>query len=163
LVDSIRIAFHLHVPDIPQLTLFVRRSPKFQALNEAHVDFKAFGIGVTSFPPGFDERSGLSIDGTLSSIFTSLFPSIYMVEHLYIYGCLPLLLPWEDTGATRWLEFFDAFTTVKNLYVCGELVQSIVPALQELVGERVPDVLPALEGLFLDEIQASEPVQEAIG
>jgi hypothetical protein len=52
---------------------------------------------------------------------------------------------------------------VKNLYVRKEFMQCIVTALQELVGERVTDVLPALESLFLEELQASEPDQEAIG
>jgi hypothetical protein len=110
LLDSIQIAFfHPLVPDIPQLALFMRRFPKFQALNKLHVDFDYYGVRVGSLPPtlAFDEGPGLRIlcdefNGRLSSlvgVLTSSFPSIYMVEHLYIYG--PRIVPpkcqWYDT------------------------------------------------------------------
>ena len=39
----------------------------------------------------------------------------------------------------------------------------VAPVLQELVEERVTDVLPALENLFLEELNPSGPVQEAVG
>jgi hypothetical protein len=180
LLDFVQIAFfHRLIPDIPQLAQFMRRTPKFQALTEAHVDFdNDGGIIVESFLPtrAFEEESGLRIsceefDGEISSlvgVLTSFFPSIYMVEHLYIYGSRHLLLLWryiENIMNVRrqWLEFFKPFTSLKNLYISKEFAQCIAPTLQELVGERARDVLPALESLFLEELQASEPVQEAIG
>jgi hypothetical protein len=61
------------------------------------------------------------------------------------------------------LEVFHRFTSVKNLYVCKEFAQCIALALQELVGEIMMEALPALESLFLEELQPSGPVQEAIG
>ena len=87
-----------------------------------------------------------------------------MVEHLYIYGPRYLPSQWQDDIENmQWLEIFHPFTAVKNLYVSKEFAQCIAPALQELVGERVTEVLPALESLFLEELQPSGPVQEAIG
>ena len=175
LLDSICITFfHQLIFDIPQLAQFMRRTTRFQALNEAHVDFDYYGVQVGSLPPTrtFDEKSRLRIScreldwqlSSLAQVFTSFFPSIYMVEHLYIYGPRYLPSQWQDDIENmQWLEIFHPFTAVKNLYVSKEFARCIAPALQELVGERVTDVLPALESLFLEELQPSGPVQEAIG
>jgi hypothetical protein len=176
LLDFIQIAFfHQLIPDIPHLAQFMRRTPKLQALNETHVDFVDDGsILVESLPPtwAFEERSGLRIsydkfDGELSSlvrVLASFFPSIYIVETLYIYGSQDLLLLWQHMNVQwQWLEIFHPFTSTKNLYISKEFAQCIAPALRELVGERARDVLPALESLFLEELQESEPVGEVIG
>ena len=82
--------------DIPQLARFMKRTTRFQALNQAHVDFDYYGVQVESLPPTetFDERTGLRIScrelgwqlSSLSQVFASFFPSIHMVQHLYIYG-----------------------------------------------------------------------------
>lgn len=52
-------------------------------------------------------------------------------------------------------------STGKNLYLAKECAPHVVPALQELVRERVTEVLPTLQGLFLEELD-SGPVQKAI-
>jgi hypothetical protein len=166
--------FHQLIFDISQLPQFVRRISRFEALNEAHVDFGIYGVWVESHPPtrSLDEKSGLGIscselDRQLSSlpqIFTSFFPSIYMVEHLHVYGPLYLQSEWQgDIENMQWLEILRPFTFVKNLYVSKEFAHCIAPALQELAGERLTNMLPALETLFLEALQPSGPVQEAIG
>jgi hypothetical protein len=65
----------------------------------------------------------------------------------------------------HWLELLRPFTSVKSLYLSRVIVPRIAPALQELIGERVTGVLvlPALQTLFLEEVNLSGPVQEAIG
>ena len=175
LLDTIRITFfHQLIFDIPQLAQFMRRTTRLQTPNEAHVDFNDYGVQVGSLPlrRAFDDKYRLIIScrdldwqlSSLAQVFTSLFPSVYMVEHLYIPGPRELPSQWQDvTENVQWLEFFHPFTCVKNLYVCEECAQHIAPALQEIVGERVTDVLPALEGLFLEDLPPSGPVQEAIG
>ena len=174
-LDSIWITFfHQLIFTIPQLTQFMRRTPKFQTLNEAHVDFDDSGVQVASLPlsRALDEKSRLRISckkldwqlSSLAQVFTSFYPSIDMVGHLYIYRPRNLPSQWQDDIENgQWLEIFGAFTAVTDLYVCKEFAQCITPALQELVGERVMDVLPALESLFLEKLQPSGPVQEAIG
>jgi hypothetical protein len=87
--------FHHLIFDIRQLAQFMRRTARFEALNEAHVGFKDEGVKVESLPPtySFDEKFSLMISCkdpdwellSLAQIFTSFFPSIYMMEHLYIY------------------------------------------------------------------------------
>jgi hypothetical protein len=103
---------------------------------------------------------------SLAQLSTSFFPSIYMVEHLYFHG-YRYLSSWhydsEDILDVERQEIFRPFTAVKNLYVSRDLAQYIAIALQGPVGEGVADALPALESLFLEEVEASDPVQEAIG
>jgi hypothetical protein len=169
LLDSISISFfHRLIFGIPQLAQFMRRTTKFQTLDEAHVDFGCSSVRVGYLPPRriFDEESGLRISYrsldrqrfSLAQVFTSFFPSISMVEHLYIYGPPP---QWQGGVVNmQWLEFFHLFTGVRNLYVCEEYVQSIANVLKGLVRGRVAGVLPALESLFLEDLQS---VEKAIG
>jgi F-box-like len=174
-LDALCITFfHQLTFDIPQLAQFMRRTTRFQALIEAHVDFDYGGIHVESLPQIylFNEMSGFSIscndfDWQLSSVanaLTSFFPSIYIVERLYISGCGHVLSQWQDDidNSMQLLEIFRPFSSVKHLYVNKDLAQRIAPALRELVGERVTDVLPALESLFLEELQALGPIWDAI-
>jgi hypothetical protein len=177
LLDGISITFlHSLLSDTPQgsqLAQFMRRTTRPEAL-EAHVDFIYHNIEVDFLPPTrtFGGKFWLKIScrepdwqiSFLVRVFASFFPSIDMVEHLHIYRpqCLPLL--WQDdTENVELLRFFYPFTGVKNLYVCKQLAQCIALALQELAGDNVTDLLPALESLFLEGLQPSGSVQEAIG
>jgi hypothetical protein len=175
LLESVWITFfHQLIFEIPQLAKFLGRTTKFQTVSEAHLDFDYYGVQVASHPPTqtLDEKSMLRIscrelDWQLScaeQVFTAFFPSIYMVENLYVYG--PRYLPpqWQDhIENMQWLEVIHPFTSVKNFYASKEFTECVAPALQELVRERVTEVLPALESLFLEEPQQSGPVYEAIG
>jgi hypothetical protein len=103
LLDTICVSFSYEFTfDIPEFVRFMRRTTRFQALNEAHMDFGYFDAVVKSLPltQNFDrfdeiESSGLiitcrEIDWSvlaLARVLTSLFPSIYVVEHLYVYRC----------------------------------------------------------------------------
>ena len=174
LLDTILITFFNQlIFDIPHFSQFMRRTPRFEVLNGAHVVFDDYGVRVESFPPSrtFDKRSGLRIScrvldwqlSSLAQVCTSSFPSIRMVEYLYIYGPRNLPSQWQDDIENKqWLEIFHPFTGVKHLYVCKEFAQCITLSLQELVREGKTEVLPALENLLLEELQPSGPVQEAI-
>jgi hypothetical protein len=171
LLDSIWITFFRQfIFDIPQLAQFMRRTTRFETFNEAHVDLDDQGVLIASLPPSgaFDEKSGLRIldwrISLLTQIVTPFFPSIYMVERLYVYRPRYFPSQWQDdTENMQWLEIFQPFTAVKNLYVSWQFAQCIAPALQKLVGERVTEVLPALERIFLQDLQPSGPVEEALG
>ena len=175
LLDTVWITFfHEPIFDVPQFARFMKRTPRLQALNKAHVDFDDSGVQIGSLPLGrtVDDKSRLRIlcrkvDKQLSSlaqVLTSFFPSIDVVEHLYIYRPRNLPSQWQDNIENRqWLEIFRPFAAVRNLYICKEFAQCIAPVLQELVREKA---LPALENLFLEELHPSRPVlsvQEAIG
>jgi hypothetical protein len=172
LLDKLEINFFFQLMfDIPQLTQFIERTPKFKAHDEARVEFSEWDVTV-KLPRTLNGAFTLGIacdepDLQLSSVAqvcSSSFPPplILAVEHLYI-----LSLYWElrwpdDIENNQWLELFHPFTAVRCLYIDSEFTPQIASALQEL-GERVTEVLPALGTLFLEEPLTLGPVQEAIG
>ena len=174
LLDSVYITFFRQILlDISPLVLFMRRTAMLEELNEAHVVIGNDSIEVKSLQPipEFNNRSGLRIacegmndqTSSLVQVITSLFPSLYVVEDLYIYGSEKSLKRWRDnTENTQWVEILRPFTAVKNLSVCKEYARCITPALQELEGEKVTDLLPALKNLRLDELEPTGRTQKAI-
>ena len=165
LLNSFFITFlYQLVFDLPQLVQFMERTTKFQALNETHVDMNYNGIRVESSSRTSEEMSGFSITceefnwrlSSMAQVLESFFPSLYVVEHLYIYGSRYYLTGWQHD-----VEIFYPFTFVKNPYLSKKFTQFIAPALKELVEEAregVVDVLPALETLFFEEPQPSGAV-----
>jgi hypothetical protein len=173
LLDSVCISFRSEDDiDISQFGEFMRRTKRFQLLNEAHVKLDYGWVLVTSLPPTqtVDEKSGFRISSeyppwvfsSLIQTLTSFFSSICIVEHLYIYGPDDVLYGWEGI-VVQWLEIFLPFIAVKNLYLSKGVAEFISPDLQELVGESVKIVLPALERIFLEEVEPSGPDEDAIG
>ena len=168
LLDTILINFfRLFVYAIPQLAQFMGRTTRFQAFNDTHVELDCYGVRVQflSPTPTTVEKPRLRIFGrnwdcklaSVEQVFTSFFPSIYMVEHLYISRPRFSLLQWQDEDYMEWRIIFHLFKSVKNLYVSKEFVQQILLSLQELLRESV---LPALENLFLENLQPSGPDHE---
>jgi hypothetical protein len=142
----------------------MKRTTRLQVLNEAHVVLDHIGFQVNYLTRTLDPGLRISCPQPLSSLtqdFTSFFPSIYMVEDLYITG--PVYFVQDDFNHIRWLEILRPFTAVENLYVCREFAQGIATALQEVIGEGVTNVFPALKSFFVEELQSLGPIQEDIG
>jgi hypothetical protein len=175
LLDCLHITFfHQLIFDTPQLSQFISRTPNLETQGEARVVFSGDRVWVT-LPPIFPRGLKLEIScrqsdwqlSSLAQIYSPALPLIHTTKHLYIHNTNYLPPPpshWQnDIENGQWLEVLHPFTSVKNLYLSWELMPSIAPALQELVGERVMEVLPALQSLFLEDLHPSGPVQEAIG
>jgi hypothetical protein len=173
LLDKLAITyFHQLIFDTPQLTQFIRRTPKFKALDEARVVFSDWHVWVT-LPQSSDGLLELSIScrrsdwqlSSLAQVCSSSFPQAFIpaVEHLYILEVG--YCDWQDDiEKSQWLELLRPFSAVKYLYLSRRFVQRIAPSLQELVGERVTEVLPSLQTLFLEETSfPSGSVQGIIG
>ena len=170
------IFFHQLIYDIPRLAQFMGRTSRFQEVKEAHVQFIDYNVHVNSTLSSIytsERKSGLEIscrtmDWQLSSVaqvFTSFFPSIYMVDRLYIYDPTynrPRGYKPNDIDDILWLEIFHPFTGVNNLYITNGYASSIACALQELVGGRTMEVLPNLQSIFLAVYKPSEPIPEGI-
>ena len=177
LLDDSSIFFeHETIFDIRQFGQFLRRLRNFQALNEAHIYFDREGVYFTPLPPPPTRVSGrrARFQGScqasdwrllfIPQALASFFPSLYVVEHLYIYWPPQLLECFgELIESVYWVKIFEPFTAAKNLYLSKEFAQGIAPALQALVGERVGCVLPALERIYLEDLESSRPVEDAIG
>jgi len=171
------IFFNQLLFNTPRFGQFLSRSEKFQGLNRVNVTFRNWGV-VASLPmptSAANENPGLrfgirceELDWQLSSIeqvCASSSPALFSLEHLSIqqliwtYDKPQLQANIEDT---QWLELFQSFSVVKNLYLSNELMPSIMHALNELSGESVTEVLPALQDIFVEGFKPGEHIQEAI-
>jgi len=157
LLDKLNITFfHQLIFNTPQLTQFICRTQKFKEPDIAHLCLLESSVRLsTSWK--LDEVFQLSVlcrqtDWQLLSIAQLCMSSfcqalIPTVKHLEIIcenvgGHLQ-----DDIENSQWLEFFSLFTVVEDLYLSEGSTRHIVPALQELVGERVTEVLPFLQTL----------------
>jgi F-box-like len=87
---------------------------------------------------------------SLSQICSQLSFLFSNVEQLEINHMWTELSGWEDAmDHMQWIELFQPFIAVKNVHIDRGLEAYIVPALQELTGDRVMEVLPALRSLSL--------------
>lgn len=156
----------------PRLAQFIGRSPSLMAHDEAHAVFSNFKAEFTL--PRTIRGLNLEIHcsesdwqlSMLAQICGSSLPPISSLERLYIHEneVNQSLQPcWQDDiENVQWLELLHPFTTVKALYLSRDIAARIAPALGELVGPRATEVLPALQGLFLEDLHPSKPVQEAV-
>jgi len=171
LLDNLFISlFNQSIPATAQFTQFMNRAPKLKVHDDAHV---AFGYLSVQLSLGRAIEKGLRISyGAVhwhvssaaqvctSSLFQAFSPT---VERLYICDSHARWQGDIRLETDHWVDLLRPFTSVKSLYLSQVIVPRIAPALQELIGERVVGVLPALQTLFLEDLNLSEPVQEAIG
>ena len=170
-LDDLSITFLNEIEfDTPQLIQFISRTPAFQAFKGAHLrfenDYARINLPQSSRVLSFeilctDVRWQIS---SMGHVCTSCLPPFSTLEDLYISVRQDSrsLLP-DNTENTQWLELLRPFASVMNLYLSGQVLQRIVPALQELVGARTMEVLPTLQNIFLEELQPPGHVQEGIG
>ena len=158
--------------DTLQFTQFISRTPAMKALEKARVTFEgnAAAVGLASLTSGQYETLTVRIpcdelDWQVSSmvqVCTSCLPLLPTLD-LHISGDPHYRRHLQgNVENALWLRLLHPFTSVKNLYLSEEIARRIVPALQELVGDRATEVLPALQNIFLEEGQQSGPVQEGI-
>ena len=171
LLDNLDIYLSLQfVPDTAQLAQFVNRTPKLKAHDDTHVVFcntnfhlklgKVFekGLGITYDVVDWQVSSVAQVcNSSLSQAYCANVECLYLCDHY---------ARWRGdirVETNHWVELLRPFTSVKSLYLSQVIVPRIAPALQELIGERVVGVLPALQTLFLEDLNISGPVQEAVG
>ena len=169
LLYYLEIAFHHRlIFDTPLLTQFFSRTPMLKSPDEARVFFSDSQVWIT-----FNGDLNLVISckqsdwqlSSLAQVCRSSFPLAIIpgVERLHILDGSPPPEWQDDVENSQWIELLRSFTAVKGLYICREFAPRVVPALQELVGERATEVLPALQSLFFEEPLPSGPVEESIG
>ena len=143
-----------------------------KALENARVTFdgSATAVKLSSLTSGKHETLEVRIPcseldwqvSSMEQICTSCLPLLPALD-LHIDGNPHYRQHWQgNVENAPWLRLLHPFTFVKNFYLSEEIARRIVPALQELVGDRVTEVLPSLQNIFLEEGQRSGPVQEGI-
>ena len=162
-LDALILSFFPQsIPDTGQLAQFINRTPKLKTPNKARVLFRDSSVFLVfrGMSYGVVAREFSSVAEVWTSSFSQAFSPT--VERLYVSDKKAY---WQgDMGVenNHWLEILRPFTSVKSLYLSREIVQRIAPALQEIVRERVVGFLPSLKTLFLEDLNISGPVQEAI-
>ena len=159
--------------DTPQLVQFISRTPALKAPETARVMFRddAATVRLSSRASDYEDLRvivGILCQNSdwqvsaLEQVCTSCLPPLFTLEDLYIYESPYLYPKWQDNiENSLWLELFQPFTAVKNLYLSEEFQPRIMPSLQEVVGERMAEVLPTLQNLFLEGLDTSGPVLKA--
>jgi len=158
----------------PQLTDFVDRAEPFKVLDQAELHFHDYDVTVKllsqketvdrtilNVHSGLPRSEGsfLSLEQARSS-FLSLISSVEclnLTEDEY----WPLISQGIVENA-YWLQLLRPFTAVKHLYLSGEPGLQVARTLHELTWEGVVEVWPALQSVFLEGLQPSEDVVDAI-
>jgi hypothetical protein len=157
-LDGLHITFFNQlIFDTPQLFQFISRTPTLRAPKEGHITFHstAIDVEISSQTSDYGELS-VRIPCTesewqlssLEQVCASSLSPISALEDLNIVEGYPPPRWHDDVESTLWLDLLRPFVAVKNLYLSGEIVPRIAPALQELVGGRTTEVLPTLENIF---------------
>ena len=67
-----------------------------------------------------------------------------------------------DMDSAQWLELFRLFVAAQSLYISERLVSPVARALQDPTGQTATEVLPVLRALFLEGLQPSGSIHEAM-
>ena len=159
----------------PQLTDFVDRAGRFKVLDQAELDFHFYNVTVNllsqketvnrtilKVQSGCDPSEGhfLALAQARSS-FLSLISSLECLN-LTEDEFWPLYLR-DGVDDAYWLQLLCPFTAVKYLFLSGEPGLHVARALHDLTCEGGVEVCPALQSVFLEGLQPSDDVVEAIG
>ena len=150
---------------IPQLYRFISHAERPKLPTRAMVNFDVFTYIRPILSDGFELtiRCGRGVPW-MASVCQELSPFLCHVERLELHGQYRLRdLPHHmHMEPPQWPELFHPFIAVQSLYVSTQLVQLIVPALQDLTGARAIEVLPELRMLVLEEGRISRSVEKVI-
>ena len=169
-LTSLRITFLMDpIFDIPRLRNFIDRTEGLKSFNQAAIEFYDCKIRIVFGPAQFElgiicERLDWQLS-SMTQIFSEQLPLLSYVERLELRGFRREGFEWKDDpdmDSAQWLELFRLFVTVQSLHVSERLVSPVARALQDLTEQTATEVLPVLRTLFLEGLQPSGPVHEAL-
>jgi len=170
--------------DTSHLAPFIRRTEPFEVLNQAYLLFDKGAINVTlSTRKGTGSGVSRMFEATLRMNWVGVGWQLWLQTQACCQSPPPSTseLEWfdipeqddlspdellwykDDISNGGWLELLCILTAVENLYLPEGLAQCLAPALQRATREGVTGMLPALQNIFIDRLQPSGPLQEAIG
>src|SRR6266850_354952 len=171
ILQTLSITFCAIVLRIPQLYRFLSCAERPDPPRQVVVEFDYWRVEL-KFIPSYNFELAIKYDNvagqvsSMAAVCHELGPLLSRVERLDLHGKrLPPYPVWQDDTAptgVQWLALFCPFTTVESLYISKKLESLVAPALEEITRERPGAVFPKLRTLFLEELQPSGPVREAI-
>ena len=155
--------------DIPRLRNFIDRTEGLKLPNQARIEFSGQTIEIVFAQFRFSlaikcERLDWQLS-SITQIFSEQLPLLSHVEQLELDELSHLGSEWiddPDMDSSQWLELFRLFVAAQSLHVSERLVSPVARALQDLTAQMATEVLPVLRSLFLEGLQPSGPVHEAI-
>jgi hypothetical protein len=179
LLHSIRITLFNELSfDISELPQFINRSEKFSSLNTTRVDLTLSKNSVElTLSPQTETVDGLMLalgilfwepfwPLSLSHVFGLSLPPLATAERLDVRveaHWSRLFRRQHGPQNIQWINLLRPFTAVKNLYLFEAAALLVVPTLKEVAEGGVSNnVLPALQSIFVQGLQPTGPVQEAI-
>jgi hypothetical protein len=155
--------------DIPRLRNFIDRTEGLKLPNQARIEFSGQTIEIVFAQFRFSlaikcERLDWQLS-SITQIFSEQLPLLSHVEQLELDELSHLNSEWiddPDMDSSQWLELFRLFVAAQSLHVSERLVSPVARALQDLTAQMATGVLPVLRSLFLEGLQPSGPVHEAI-
>ncbi|KAH9979720.1 hypothetical protein BJV74DRAFT_857979 [Russula compacta] len=170
LLDRLDINFLAdHILDIPELRKFIDRAERLKPLNRAEVKFPFLAIAIAL---GSGSSTHLLLDigcpypgaGILmmAHVCRQLSPLISHVEQLDLSENTFSEGEWEIDVEPTLFKLFKHFPRVQSLYVSGELLPLVGPALRQLAGERATEVFPHLHSIFFTGPPQSESIRKDI-
>jgi len=159
--------------DVPQLHRFICHAEKLSTLARATASFSYLSIRLSLSPQlGTVDRTMIALEfirdvarlplSSLARVCNSSLPYLSTLERLDIMGVHWSIHQDENVERTQWQEFLSLFTSLKDLHLSKDMALHVIRLLNELGREREKVVLPALQGLFVEKLQPSGPIQEAI-
>jgi hypothetical protein len=165
LLDKVDITF-FDQPDFSTSRLrdFLAPNKNFKADGEGRVIFWDYTIemGLGSLFLGISCHSLGRQVSSMVRLCGSYLDHTSTLERLDIYIDPMLFLDEDEIENIQWLDLFHPFTGLKDLRLDKRLVPQYALALRELAGERVAEVLPALQNLFIEELEPSGTIREAL-
>lgn len=154
--------------DTPRLHDFLARIEKVKADGRGCVKF-----GLSSIEFGFEFGSlsfKLVILCGLGRQISSMAQFCGSSSHLpsaltrldIVQGFISNLQHRDELENTQWLDLLHPFTGLKDLRLGKRFVLHHALAVRELAGGRVTEVLPVLQNLFIEGLEPSGPIQEAL-
>jgi hypothetical protein len=159
--------------DIPQLRDFIGHTEGLKPFNQAAIEFSSWMINIAFDSPESPSLFKLEIKcerpdwqlSAITQIFSQQLPLLSHVEQLEICHIHWERIGWKDDpdmDSSQWLELFSLFVAVQSLHVSERLVSPVSRALRDLTGETATGVLPMLRTLFMEGLEPSGPVHEAM-
>jgi hypothetical protein len=169
-LTSLYITFLMNLNfDVRRLRDFIDHTEGLEPSNQATIQLSGRTVKIVFGSPSrfMLEISCETPDRQLSSItqiFGQQLPLFSRVEQLELEEYFRMFW-WRDVpdmDSSQWLELLCLFVAAQTLYVSERLVSPVATALQDLTVQMATEVLPVLRTLFLQGLEPSGPVHEAI-
>jgi hypothetical protein len=171
-LDYVHIGFiNSTIFDISRISQWIGRTEMFEAFDQVYMLF-----GITYFYVMLSSRKG-GTGGKMLKLSLRWIDSAWKLQELTLDSRSHFFQPFhlcnlEQSLPPSWANVMEnapwfflvrLFTATEYIYLSQGVVVFVAPALHELNGTGATEVLPVLRNIFVERLDTSGAVQEAIG